>query len=79
MDVTPTPDDVDPGRLAPVRPVVAYPLPPVTGYPPPPARAIADIANYIELRRNHKRLHWALGYRTPDEVENEWYATQQAA
>jgi len=42
-------------------------------------RAIADITKYIELRYNHKRLHSALGYRTPDEVENEWYATQQAA
>jgi len=49
-----------------------------TAYPTR-ARAIADIANYIELRYNHKRLHSALGYRTPDEVENEWYATQQAA
>jgi len=42
-------------------------------------RAIADITRYIELRYNHKRLHSALGYRTPDEVENEWYAAQQAA
>lgn len=46
---------------------------------PTRARAIADIAKYIELRYNHKRLHSALGYRTPDEVENEWYATRQAA
>lgn len=43
------------------------------------ARAIADITAYIELRYNHKRLHPALGHRTPDEVENEWYATRQAA
>jgi putative transposase len=42
-------------------------------------RAIADITKYIELRYNHKRLHSALGYRTPDEVENEWYATRRAA
>jgi len=46
---------------------------------PTRARAIADITKYIELRYNHKRLHSALGYRTPDEVENEWYATRQAA
>lgn len=46
---------------------------------PTRARAIADITKYIELRYNHKRLHSALGYRTPDEVENEWYATQLAA
>lgn len=49
-----------------------------TAYPTR-ARAIADITNYIELRYNHKRLHSALGNHTPDEVENEWYATQQAA
>jgi putative transposase len=46
---------------------------------PTRARAIADITKYIELRYNHKRLHSALGYRTPDEVENEWYATRQVA
>ena len=46
---------------------------------PTRARAIADITKYIELRYNHKRLHSALGYRTPNEVEKEWYATQQAA
>ena len=46
---------------------------------PTRAHAIADITKYIELRYNHKRLHSALGYRTPNEVEKEWYATQQAA
>ena len=49
-----------------------------TSYPTR-ARAIADITRYIELHYNHKRLHSALGYRTPDEVENEWYAAQQTA
>ena len=42
-------------------------------------RAIADVTAYIELRYNHKRLHSALDYRTPDEVEEAWYATHQAA
>ena len=42
-------------------------------------RAIADVTAYIELRYNHRRLHSALDYRTPDEVEEAWYATHQAA
>jgi putative transposase len=46
---------------------------------PTRAHAVKDIARYIELRYNRKRLHSALGYRTPDEVEAEWYATQQVA
>lgn len=31
-----------------------------------------DIARYIELRYNQIRLHSAIGYRTPNEVESEW-------
>ena len=41
--------------------------------------AYKDIARYIELRYNQKRLHSALGYRTPNEVETEWYEIQNAA
>ena len=42
-------------------------------------RAIRDIARYIELRYNQKRLHSALQYRTPNEVEREWYESHMAA
>lgn len=38
-----------------------------------------DISRYIELRYNQIRLHSALGYRTPNEVENEWIMQNQAA
>jgi putative transposase len=34
--------------------------------------ARVDIASYIELRYNTKRLHSALGYRTPREVHDEY-------
>jgi len=38
-----------------------------------------DITRYIELRYNTKRLHSALGYRTPNEVEEAYYAANIAA
>jgi transposase InsO family protein len=42
-------------------------------------RAIDDIARYIELRYNRVRLHSALGYRTPQEVHDEYLNRQLAA
>jgi transposase InsO family protein len=41
--------------------------------------AINDVARYIELRYNSKRLHSALGYKTPREVRNEYQNRQLAA
>jgi putative transposase len=38
-----------------------------------------DIARYIEIRYNRKRLHSGLGYRTPQEVHDEFLALQAAA
>lgn len=38
-----------------------------------------DIARYIEFRYNTKRLHSALGYRTPHEVHNEYLNLSSAA
>ena len=42
-------------------------------------KAMQDIARYIELRYNRVRLHSALGYRTPQEVHNEYLNRQLAA
>jgi transposase InsO family protein len=42
-------------------------------------KAREDIARYIELRYNRTRLHSALGYRTPQEVHNEYLNRQLAA
>lgn len=38
-----------------------------------------DITRYIELRYNSRRLHSALGYRTPNETEEAWRAANTAA
>ena len=42
-------------------------------------KAINDIAPWIELRYNRVRLHSALGYRTPNEVEQEFLGLTKAA
>jgi putative transposase len=42
-------------------------------------RAMEDVARYIELRYNSRRLHSGLGYRTPNEVHNEYLNGQRAA
>jgi putative transposase len=42
-------------------------------------KAKEDIARYIELRYNRVRLHSALGYRTPQEVHDEFLNRQLAA
>src|SRR5215468_9630310 len=41
--------------------------------------AMNDIARYIELRYNSQRLHSGLGYKTPNEVYNEYLNGQRAA
>jgi putative transposase len=41
--------------------------------------AYDDIARWIELRYNRTRLHSALGYRTPQEVMDEYLNGQAAA
>lgn len=38
-----------------------------------------DVIRYIELRYNQLRIHSAIDYRTPNEVESEWFDRNQAA
>jgi putative transposase len=42
-------------------------------------RACEDIARWIELRYNRTRLHSGLGYKTPQEVMDEYLNGQEAA
>jgi transposase InsO family protein len=42
-------------------------------------KATADIARWIELHYNRRRIHSALGYRTPHEVRNEYLNRQLTA
>jgi len=41
--------------------------------------AMKDVARYIELRYNSRRLHSGLGYNTPNEVYNEYLNGQRTA
>jgi transposase InsO family protein len=46
---------------------------------PTRGKARNDIARWIELRYNRTRLHSGLGYRTPQEVMDEYLKEQEAA
>jgi len=46
---------------------------------PTQKHAMNDVARYIELRYNSRRLHSGLGYKTPNEVYNEYLNGQRAA
>ena len=42
-------------------------------------KAIKEVTSWIELCCNQTRLHSSLGYRTPNEVHQEWRKTKTAA
>ena len=46
---------------------------------PTRAHARNDVIGYIELRYNQLRLHSGIDYRTPNEVESEWFDRNKAA
>ena len=46
---------------------------------PTKKHAINDVVRYIELRYNTRRIHSGLGYRTPQEVHDEYLNRQLAA
>lgn len=42
-------------------------------------KAMADVANYIEIFYNRRRIHSGIGYKTPHEIRTEYLNWQQAA
>ena len=46
---------------------------------PTRAHARNDVAHYIEMRYNSKRLHSGLGYKTPNEIRDEYLNRNSAA